>query len=309
MKTKKLFTAFIIVILFTLTSYGQIANYNHFPTMKPLHILYEKLSQISFAFSMRVLEDNYDGPLIRLRRDPGNSQKDFGWGDNDIVDIEAINAWRNGANVFVHTWYDQSGLGRNAVQTVRSQQPRFYPDVNKPYFQGDGVDDHLTVDTPNGIQDVTTNGRDGIVLMVAKATTKNQHTFGVLDNTVSPSDRWSAHMNWSNNRLYFDPGPYASGSTRSFPNASNVSVWAQYTLMRTKNNFLVMRTNKVEKQNYLYSNSNCTLTDDFAIGWATGNETANHSTNSFIEMIMYKTDISTSEYVEIEENAITFWGI
>jgi hypothetical protein len=26
-------------------------------------------------------------------------------------------------------------------------------------------------------------------------------------------------------------------------------------------------------------------------------------------MIMYKTDIAASEYVEIEENTMTFWGI
>lgn len=292
-----------IFLLFTSVSYGKIANYNYFPTLQPLHVLDEQLSDISFAFSMRVLVSDYDGPLIRLRRASDSMEQDFGWGDNDIVDIDAINAWRGGSNVFVHTWYDQSGLGRNAVQTTNNSQPRFYPDSVRPYFQGDGTNDHLTIHTPSGIQDVTNSGVEGTVITVIKATRKNQHTFGVLTN----SDRWSTHINWSNNNVYFDPG-VCCNNPRFFSNSGNENVWNQYTFIRTSTNSIA-RLAGTQMFNGTYRNGRCTRTEDFAIGWATGNQSNNHSTSSFLEFIMYSTDVTVNKYQMIEENSIIFWNI
>ena len=292
-----------IVVCIPITMYAAIANYNHFPALKPSHILDEKLTNISFAFSMRVLESDYNGPLIRLRRASDNAEKDFGWGDNDILDVAAIDSWRNGSNVYVHTWYDQSGLGRDAIQTTSSRQPQFYPNAGQPYFKGDGTDDHLTVDTPNGIQDVTNNGNEGTVLLVLEATKKSQHTFGVLTG----SDRWSTHVNWGNNNLYFDPG-ICCNNPRYFANSINVGVWKQYTFIKT-NVDVIARTGGVEKFNGTHTTGRCTRTEDFAIGWATGNEAYYHSNTSFTELIMYNIDISAATYQEIENNTIIFWGL
>jgi len=293
----------LIVLMIPLTMYGAIANYNHFPTLKPSHILDEKRTNISFAFGMRVLESDYTGPLLRLRRASDNTQKDFGWGDNDIVDVTAINTWRNGSNVYVHTWYDQSGLGRDAVQVTNNRQPRFYPNAVMPYFQGDGSNDHLTVDTPNGIQDVTNAGDEGTVLSVMRATTRNQHTFGVLTGV----NRWSSHVNWSNSNLYFDPG-ICCDQNRFITNGSNANIWKMYTFVKTSTN-IIIRTNAVDNLNASHTNGVCTRTEDFAIGWATGSEPGNHATTSFTEFIMYKTDILSTEYQKIEDNTMTFWGL
>jgi len=303
MKIKNYVFSFIIVFILPIVVYGAIANYNHFPTLKPFHILDEKLTDISFAFSMRVLESDYTGSLVRLRRSSDNAEKDFVWGDYDIVDVAAIDIWRAGSNVYIHTWYDQSGLGRDAVQTTQNRQPRFYPDATMPYFQGDGSNDHLTVDTPNGIQDVTNNGNQGTVLTVMRATTKSQHSFGVLTG----SDRWSTHINWSNNNVYFDPG-ICCNNPRFFANASNAGQWVQYTFIKTNSN-VIARADGIEKFNGTHTTGRCTRTEDFAIGWATGNETGNYATTSYTEMIMYKTNISAVEYQEIEENTIIFWGL
>ena len=140
-----------------------------------------------------------------------------------------------------------------------------------------------------------------------RATTKSQHTFGVLDNTVSPSDRWSSHVNWSNNNLYFDPG-ICCDVNRFFENSANVGNWVHYTFVNT-NTHIIIRADATDRLNAIRTNGPCTLTTDFAIGWATGNETANHATNSFVEMIMYKININAIQYQEIEENTITFWSL
>ena len=282
-------------------SFGQVTNYNQFPSMSPLHILDEKLENISFAFSMRLLESDYNGPLIKLRRASDNSLKDFEIGDNDIVDFNAIEVWRGSNAVYIHTWYDQSGLGRDAIQAIDANQPQFYPDPIKPYFKGDGSNDHLTVDTPNGIQDVTNNGSEGTVITILTATKKNQHTFGVLVG----SNRWSTHINWSNNNVYFDPG-YCCNNPRSFANSGNVDQWAIYTFIKNNTN-AIGRSSGVERFNGTHTKGTCTRTEDFAIGWATGGTASSHSTSSFIELIMYKSDIA--DYQEIEDNAITFWNL
>ena len=296
-----------IIFFISYTIKAQIGNYNHFPSLKPFHILDDKLSDISFALSMRVLESEYNGPLIRLRRANDDEEKDFHWGDNDKVDINAINAWRNGNDVFVHTWYDQSSLGRNAVQTEKTAQPQFFPEPIRPYFKGDGVKDCLIVDTPNGIQDVTNAGNQGTIIGVIKVDTRNEFTFGVQRQL----NRWSTHLNWGNGEAFFDPGQCCN-SRRSFDNKDNKDVWQIYVFIKTDTNSII-RAGKEEKFNFIFTLGRSTLTDDFAIGWANnGNitpENQGHSTASFTEFIMYRTDISEDQYKKIEENSADFWGL
>ncbi|MFD1294497.1 hypothetical protein ACFQ5N_11675 [Lutibacter holmesii] len=304
---------FFMVYFFIAESvFGQIAHYNQFPAMQPQHILDDHLTNISFAFSMRVLNSDYEGYLVRLRKqngqNPGNGdeEKDFGWSENDIVDVVAIDAWRKKKDVYVVTWYDQSGEGNNATQTDEDRQPQFYSDATIPYFQGDGTNntgDFLEVVTSNGIQSVTNNGNEGSVLGVMKATKRAQHSFGVLRG----SNRWSTHINWSDNNLYFDPG-ICCNNVRSFENSSNVNVWQQYTFIKTNSN-AIARAGGDEKFNGLHTTGRCTRTENFAIGWATGTGWNKYATTSFSELIMYKMDISADEYLEIEEDAITFWNL
>lgn len=293
---------FHFFLLFTITGFSQIGNYNFFPTLQPQHILDEKLTNISFAYSMRVLESDYQGPLVRLRRASDNTEMDFGWGSNDIVDVAAINTWRGTSLVYMVTWYDQSKSGRNATQTVASQQPQFFPNDAVPNFQGDGSDDHLTVVNGN-IQLVTNGGVEGTVIATMKATVKNQHSFGVLIG----SDRWSTHVNWGNNNLYFDPG-ICCNSTRSFDNSAAVNKWEIYSFIKTNTN-VIARSTLVERINGAHTTGRCTITELFAIGWATGSEANNHATTSYNEFIMYKTDIATAQIQEIEQDSKTFWNI
>lgn len=293
----------IILSLSALSGYSQIANYNNFPSMKPAHILDENLTNISFAFSMRVVVSDYEGNLVRLRRASDNATQDFGWADNDIVDIAAINAWRGTSLVYVNIWYDQSGLGRNAIQNTTTKQPRFYPDSPLfPYFIGDGTDDCLTV-SGGGLQIVTTAGIQGTVIATMKATNKQQHSFGVLTS----SDRWSVHVNWSDGNLYFDPG-ICCNSPRSFDNSGKVNSWEIYSFIRGSST-VTARSGGVQRFSGTHTSGRCTRTEEFAIGWATGNGSGNYATTSYNEFIMYNTDINTTQIQEIETNSQTFWGI
>ena len=287
-------------LLASVQCYSQIAQHNHFPTIKPSHILDEKLENISFALSMRVVESNYDGPLVRLRRASDNVEMDFKWGDNDIVDVAAINTWRGASNVHLVTWYDQSGLNRNAVQPDANRQPQFLPDAAHPYFQGNGT---TRLDINTSIQVLTNAGANGSVLGIFTATKRNQHSFGVLRGR----NRWSTHINWGDNNMYFDPG-ICCNSPRSFDNTANVNKWNQYTFIRT-NTTVFARQKSVLKFTGNHTTGRCTINNNFGILYANGTNSSAHSTIKISEMIMYNTDISATNYSEIEENQIKFWDL
>lgn len=296
MKTFVYLFLFLPIFLF-----GQIAHYNQFPSMHPKHILDDKLDNISFAFGLRILESDYNGPLIRLRRNNDNAEMDFFCRDDDKVDVEAINAWRGASNVFVSVWYDQSGLGRNAVQTTTNRQPRFFPDNVFPYFEGDGANDYLQVNT--SIQILTNAGANATILTVFTATRKNQYSFGVNGAT-----RWLSHINWGDNRLYFDPGGPCCNALRSFNNTNFQNQWAQYTFLRGANTVSVRRQMVIGFDGG-HNRGPCTLNSNFRILHATGGSNNLTSNNKVNEMIMYRTDIAADIYTEIEENQMTFWGL
>ena len=278
---------------------AQVASFNQFPAMQPQHILDENLENISFALGMRVLVSDYEGPLIRLRRDSDDSEMDFYCNNDDKVDVDSINTWRGSANVYIVIWHDQSGLNRNALQATNSKQPRFFPDSTFPYFQGNGTSQHLDINT--SIQTLTNAGVNGTILGIFSATKKSQNTFGALVGR----DRWSAHINWSNGNLYFDPG-ICCNNPRFFNNAAGENLWRQYTMIRGTSTVAV-RQNEVTRFSGNHTNGRCTITNNFGILYANGN--GGHATTKVSEMIMYNTDISITAYSEIEGNQITFWNL
>lgn len=297
-----------------------MANYNQFPSMRPSHVLDENLDNISFAYGLRVLESNYNGPLIRLRRDSDDTESDFYCGDNDRVDINAINNWRGAAKVYVVIWYDQSGLELNAEQDINNRQPEFIPDPTQPYFAGDGTDDRLLV--PENFQNLTEDGKNGTVLGIFYATDRADTAFGV----ASGRNRWLVHINWSNEKCYFDPG-YCCNNPRFFVNnipthptsPGSLGVWDQYSFLRRDDpanaatDKVIMRLAGIEKVNGDFpDNQSCDLTFNFGICAAISNNVGNgtgYSTTRFAEMIMYKTGKEDGFLQTIEENQINFWNL
>jgi len=313
-------TILFILILSAAFINAQIANYNQYPTLYPPDGLDEKLSDISFAYSLRKLYSDYDGPIIRLRKADNNAEMDFYSTDSDLVDIATINTWRNGASVFVDTWYDQSGQNRNATQNIKNRQPRFIPDDSQPYFVGDGSNDILLVQ--ENFQVLTENGKNGSVLGVFYGTDRADSAFGV----ISGRERWLTHINWSNERCYFDPG-YCCNGPRSFvnnvpthpSNPGSLTIWDQYTFVRRDDptnaatDRIIMRLGGEQKVNGGFpNNQSCNLTFNFGICATTrnaGGSGTGFSTTRFSEIIMYSNGKEDSFLEDIEQDQINFWGL
>lgn len=77
------------------------------------------------AYSLRKLDKDYAGSAIRIRKDTtGQPEQDIGFTASGDLDTAAIKTFLNARNGFLVRWYDQSGNGRDAVQSTQSNQPR-----------------------------------------------------------------------------------------------------------------------------------------------------------------------------------------
>jgi len=86
-------------------------------------------TQPSGAYSFRKLRSAYSGPAIRIRRASDNAELDINFlGCTGFTgcpwDAAAANAHCASTTCFGRTWYDQSGLVRDLIQTTTANQPQ-----------------------------------------------------------------------------------------------------------------------------------------------------------------------------------------
>jgi hypothetical protein len=83
--------------------------------------LLDQYSNAALAYSLRSLSIYYTGPVVRVRRSSDNAEQDF---TATQVSNGTLTTFCGVGNGFVQTWYDQSGNGRNAVQSTQAAQPQ-----------------------------------------------------------------------------------------------------------------------------------------------------------------------------------------
>jgi hypothetical protein len=101
----------------------QLGLIGSFSLITPILDLYPNAAA---AYSLRKLRTLYTGNAIRVRR-TNLDEADIGFTSLGDLDISALLAFTGtGAldNGFVTTWYDQSGNGRDAIQTTALNQPK-----------------------------------------------------------------------------------------------------------------------------------------------------------------------------------------
>lgn len=77
------------------------------------------------AYSLRLLNTDYTGDAVIVRRASDNATQNIGFVDGEL-DTGALNTFCSGTDGFVATWYDQSGNGNNAANTTASGQPKIF---------------------------------------------------------------------------------------------------------------------------------------------------------------------------------------
>jgi hypothetical protein len=114
--------------------------------------LLDAFPNAAVAYSLRKLRTAYGGSAIRVRRSNDNAEQDIGF-VNEFLDTASLLAFVGVNSGFVTTWYDQSGLNVDIVQTTSANQPRIVnsgvldTDGGLPCIVFDGTNDNLQAAT------------------------------------------------------------------------------------------------------------------------------------------------------------------
>ena len=115
--------------------------------------LLDTYSGSAAAYSLRLLNSSYTGPLIEVRNDSG-VHADIGFTYDGKLNEEALLLHCGSGNGTVSTWYDQSGNSNDATQTTASAQPQIVSsgsvitENGKPSIDFDGSNDGFNLTTP-----------------------------------------------------------------------------------------------------------------------------------------------------------------
>ena len=82
------------------------------------------------AYSLRALNQEYTGSLIRVRRSNNNDEINIGADYEGNLDTNLLEQFCDGTDGFVTTWYDQSGNGYHQTQGVAGYQPQIVSSGN-----------------------------------------------------------------------------------------------------------------------------------------------------------------------------------
>jgi hypothetical protein len=140
---------------------GTDSSYTFLITYKETqNLLLDIYTGAAAAYSLRKLDKDYTGYAIRVRESAGNTLADIGFDSNGDLDTTALLNHTGLASGYVHTWYDQSGNGNNAVQGTNANQPQIVSSGS--------------VITENGLPAVDFDGTNNF--MTASAVTTTQPT-------------------------------------------------------------------------------------------------------------------------------------
>jgi hypothetical protein len=80
----------------------------------------------AFAVSVRLLDKDYTGYCMKVRRASDDAEANIGFDSNGDLDTAAIATHCGSSAGYVSVWYDMSGNSNNATQSTTSLQPQIY---------------------------------------------------------------------------------------------------------------------------------------------------------------------------------------
>mgnify|MGYP003648514366 CR=1 FL=1 len=136
--------------------------------------LLDQYSGAAAAYSLRKLSNSYTGFAIKVQDNVGGATQDIGFNADGELDTVALLAYAGSNDVFVETWFDQSGSGNNATQPSSTLRPQI---------------------VSSGVVEVDANGKpavdyDNDVLIAATSATITSESVMIVA-TQSSSGRWN----------------------------------------------------------------------------------------------------------------------
>lgn len=135
------------------------------------------------AYSLRTIGTSYVGPLIRVRRSSDNQERDF-YAHYGAVVVDEVKNFVGAGSGFVSVWYDQSGNGNHAFQTIADNQPMVIKNGivtllnNKNCLMFDGASDYMQL--PSTVAQQFNDGGVDFSVFAASNPSSNAAPFPVL---------------------------------------------------------------------------------------------------------------------------------
>jgi hypothetical protein len=258
------------------------------------------------AFSLRLINWQYLGPCIRVRRSSDNAELDIGFTLLGTLDTASLLSFVGAGNGFVSRWYDQSGRSLDAFQGTAANQPRIV---------GSGV-----VDTAGGLPALLwTNGLGQRLINAGLSVSQPSTTFSVTRLSAATGINASIIYDSFNNVVN---ALYHTGTTESPNNilransATNVALNAGASTTNFQLiTYLANSTSSVVRINGVQVVSVNAGTNGFSglsIGHVRGNPNPVAAAYDFSghisELIIYGSN-ETANFSSIESNIQTYYGI
>jgi prepilin-type N-terminal cleavage/methylation domain-containing protein len=146
-----------------------------------ISLVLDEYPNASAAYSLRKLRTAYTGNAIRVRRSSDNVEQDIGFVNNEL-DTTALVSFIGSNSGFISTWYDQSGNGRDAVQTTTLVQPRI---VNAGATKAIGNNIAIDFDRDKGVRYLGQTTVEMVYSTVRSEFSTFQHWHTILDSTTT----------------------------------------------------------------------------------------------------------------------------
>ena len=241
---------------------------------------------IMIGYSLRKLIAAYTGNAVRVRRSTDNAEANIGFTATGDFDEAALRTFAGSGNAFVTIWYDQSGNGKNMVQTNTGWQPQILFNGNLKYIN---------------------NNRPTIDFKDNKGLIYNTTTKMASASVVIKSE----YTNWPNYHAILDGGGrigglLQSGGTDFHGNQYGTALWKNGTSIATNSSLAPTNSPMVIS----FTSQRAASNGDVS-GLCIGNYDLGGGGGSILqsEAIAFATTASTADRQKVEINQGSYYGI
>ena len=185
------------------------------------------LTAMRGLYSFSLLLTTYSGPIAKIRRASDGISLDFYADKNGKIGTAlygtgtSISSWLTSTTGYILTWYDQSGLGNNMIQSNTTYQPQIILTDNVGiclYVNIIAGTNASQLQTINNAFTTSTVVDAHIVLHHKAITYVSSVTFSLDSPNAYSGTRFGAHLPWTDGTYYFDAGDANTGRVNSTSN-------------------------------------------------------------------------------------------
>ena len=185
--------ALLLLLFFGTAAPGQmVIDSYRFGAAAPAGLLLDDYPTASAAYSLRLLRTAYTGDAIVVRRSSNNDTLAIGF-SGGVLDTAAMKTFCGANNCFVRRFYDQSGNGRDFLQTTAANQPAIITsgtvlrDNGEVSLRFDGSNDWMEIPSSTAMFNFIHDGGDATIFSVQRfgSAANPNAVYIFLDNTAA----------------------------------------------------------------------------------------------------------------------------